>query len=299
MILVFGGNGQLGQELCLQARLAGVPLQGLSRIEGDITSKASIKAAFARHHPDIVINCAAYTAVDRAESEEALAARINCDGVRHLGEACATAKLPLVHISTDYVFDGLKTGPYVESDVISPVGAYGRTKAAGEAALRESLAAHVILRTSWVYGAFGNNFLKTMLRLALERDDLAVVADQHGCPTATPSLARAILAIAPRLVAARKAADESLWGTYHLAGSEPTTWHGFCQEIVAEQAVFTNRRPAIRAIGTVDYPTPARRPPNSVLESGKFHKTFGTGCRPRRDELRETVASLEARKAQS
>jgi dTDP-4-dehydrorhamnose reductase len=180
-----------------------------------------------------------------------------------------------VHVSTDYVFDGTKETAYLESDPIAPLGVYGRTKAAGEAAVRAALPEHAILRTSWVYGEFGQNFLKTMLRLARERDELRVVADQRGCPTSTRELASAILALAPRLIA-----RDNVWGTYHFAGSGVTTWHGFATRIVAAQAQITGRKPAVTAITTAEYPTAARRPVNSELDCGLFAKTFGFRARP-------------------
>lgn len=270
MILLFGANGQLGQELVRLAAARGIALTALSRAQADIADADAVRGAIARHRPALVVNAAAYTKVDLAETEIEAARQGNEIGPKLLAQACAETALPLVHISTDYVFDGTKSGAYVETDPVAPTGSYGRSKAAGEEAVRAAHPRHVILRTAWVYGEFGNNFLKTMLRLAATRDELRVVADQHGCPTATGDLAEAILTIAPRLVA-----NDAVWGTYHFAGTGATSWHGFASRIVAAQAPLTGRNPRVTPITTAEYPTPARRPANSELDSGKFARTFG------------------------
>jgi len=279
VILVFGGNGQLGRELARAGAAAGVPLVAMSRSEADIADAAAVRRALATHKPQLVVNAAAYTKVDLAETEVQAARQGNEIGPTLLAEACAELSLPLIHISTDYVFDGTKAGPYVESDPVAPTGSYGRSKAAGEAAVRAASLRHVIIRTAWVYGAFGNNFLKTMLRLAASRDELRVVADQRGCPTSTADLADAILSIAPRLIA-----GPDVWGTYHFAGSGVTTWHGFATRIVAAQAPLTGRNPRVTPITTAEYPTPARRPANSALDCEKFARVFGIRARPWEDE---------------
>ena len=274
MILVFGGSGQLGQELTRAAAARNVALLALSRTESDIANPAAVDAAMAQHRPALVVNAAAYTKVDLAESEPEAARAGNETGPANLAAACEAAGIPLVHVSTDYVFDGTKPKAYVESDPIAPLGIYGQTKAAGEAAVRKAVR-HVILRTAWVYGEFGNNFLKTMLRLAATRDELRVVADQRGCPTSTRDLAYAILKIAPRLTA-----RDEVWGTYHYAGSGVTTWYDFARRIVATQAPLTGRSPAVHPITTAEYPTPARRPANSELDCHLFERTFGFHGRP-------------------
>ena len=270
MILVFGGNGQLGQELARSAAERGIALVALLRSDADIADTAEVEAAIAHHRPDIVVNAAAYTNVDQAEDEYAIALRANAHGPATLAAACRAADLPLIHISTDYVFDGSKNGAYVETDPIAPIGAYGRTKAAGEAAIRDTWAKHVILRTAWVYGEFGRNFLKTILRLARERDELRIVADQHGCPTSTGDIASAILSIAPRL-----RNTDGPWGTYHFSGSGVTSWHGFAERIVAAQACHTQRKPPVLPIATHQYPTKAVRPANSALDCSLFTRVFG------------------------
>jgi dTDP-4-dehydrorhamnose reductase len=286
-ILVFGANGQLGHDLSAHAAAAGTALLGVGHAEVDIADAAAVKRAIDRISPGLVINAAAFTQVDRAEAAVPEAFRANEAGPRTLAAACAAAKLPLVQISTDYVFDGGKPTPYREDDPVCPLGVYGRSKAAGEQAVRAELAQHVILRTSWVYGAYGTNFLKTMLRLAASRDELRVVADQHGCPTGTADIADALLRIAPRL-----AAGEPLWGTYHFAGSGATTWHGFAVEIVVAQAKFTNRHPNVIPISTAEYPTAAKRPVNSVLDSSRFAATFGFHAADWRERTWQVVSEL-------
>jgi dTDP-4-dehydrorhamnose reductase len=287
VILLFGANGQLGQELTRESVAQGAALVALSRAQADVAHADAVRGAIARHKPAVVVNASAYTKVDLAESESEAAHATNETGPAVLGAACAAAGIPLIHVSTDYVFDGTKPTAYLESDPVAPVGAYGRSKAAGEAALRAATPHHAIIRTSWVYGEFGANFLKTMLRLAATRDELRVVADQRGCPTSTGDLARAILAIAPRL-----AAGATVWGTYHFAGSGVTTWHGFASRIVAAQAPITGRNPRVTAITTAEYPTPARRPANSELDCARFARVFGIRGRPWQDETDSITRAL-------
>lgn len=290
MIVVFGGNGQLGQELARLATARSVPLRAFSRSEVDIADAGAVARTLREVKPALVVNAAAYTKVDVAEKEVAEAERGNVLGPKTVASSCAAAGVPLVHISTDYVFDGESSAPYVESDPIAPLGVYGRTKAAGEEEVRRALPRHLILRTAWVYGEFGNNFLKTMLRLTRERDELRVVADQRGCPTSTRELASAILRLAPRLTA-----GDCPWGTYHFAGSGVTTWHGFAERIVAAQAPITGRKPRVVAITTADYPTPARRPANSVLCCDRFAASFGFRARQWSEEADEiAVAAARA-----
>ena len=290
MILLFGAGGQLGRELTRASVARAVPLVGLARAEADIADAAAVRDAIGRHAPSLVVNAAAYTKVDAAESETEAARHGNELGPAVLAAASAAAGVPLVHISTDYVFDGSKDGAYLEDDPIGPISAYGQTKAAGEHAVREAARKHVILRTSWVYGELGQNFLRTMLRLAATHDELRVVSDQRGCPTSTADLAAAIVMIAPRL-----AANENVWGTYHYAGGGATTWHGFASRIVAAQAPLTGRTPRVTPIPTRDFPTPARRPANSVLDCTRFTRVFGFGGRPWTEEAdRVTRAVIRA-----
>lgn len=286
-ILLFGAGGQLGRELTALAAERGVALVALTRAEGDISNAAAVAAALRAHRPGLVVNAAAYTAVDRAESEKLAAFAVNAEGPAILAEATAGAQVPLLHVSTDYVFDGAKSGPYVETDPVAPLGVYGASKSEGEVCIRALQPRHIILRTAWVYGVHGANFLKTMLRLAGERDVLRVVADQRGCPTATHDLAEAILAARAALLAGAEP-----WGTYHFAGQGETSWHGFASVIVAEQARFTGRHPSVEPITTADYPTPARRPANSVLDSSRFAATFGYRALPWQERVREVVEVL-------
>lgn len=286
-ILVFGATGQLGRELAEQAGRRHIGLRMVDRVEADIADTAAVGRVVAAGMPALVVNAAAYTAVDRAEADPDAAFRVNAGGPGVLAGACAERGIPLLHVSTDYVFDGTKVGAYVEDDPIAPLGVYGRSKAAGEAAVRQILERHIILRTSWVYGIYGANFLKAILRLARERDELRIVADQRGCPTGTADLAEAILLIAPRLIA-----QERVWGTYHFAGQGATTWHGFASEIVDAQAKFTQRRPPVIPITTAEYPTPARRPANSELDSSHFAAVFGIKAWEWRERMRDVTAAL-------
>ncbi len=279
MILLFGANGQLGQEMVRASAARKMALVALSHAEADIADANAVREAIARHKPALVVNAAAYTKVDLAETDVEAARRGNDIGPALLGEACAAAGIPLVHVSTDYVFDGTKPTAYVETDAVSPASSYGRSKEAGERALRAATPRHVILRTSWVYSEFGHNFLKTILRLAATRDELRIVADQRGCPTSTLDLAEAVLSIAPRLIA-----GEDVWGTYHFAGSGVTTWHGFASRIVAAQTPFTGRSPRVTPITTAEYPLPAPRPANSELDSSLFARIFGIRARPWTEE---------------
>ena len=288
MILLFGAGGQLGQELAGQAMRAGVPLIPLSHAQVDIADQRSVGRAINESRALMVVNAAAYNKVDEAESEPEAAYKVNAVGAAVVAQACADAGLPLVHLSTDYVFDGSKGGAYHENDSVAPLGAYGRTKAEGERAVRRLNPKHLILRTAWLYGVHGKNFLKTMLRLAAERDELHVVADQRGSPTSTADLAEAILHIRTRL-------GSVPWGTYHFAGTGETTWHGFASRIVEAQAAFTGRRPEVKKITLADFPAKARRPQNSVLDSSRFAAVFGFKAEPWEQAVDRTVAELQQR----
>ncbi len=290
-LLVFGAAGQVGQELLATAAARDIAAVAITRATADITNAAAVAALVDAHRPRLVVNAAAYTAVDRAESEPELAHAVNAVGPGVLAQAAARAGVPIVQLSTDYVFDGSKSGAYTEDDAISPLGAYGRSKAAGEAAVRAATPHHLILRTAWVYGRYGHNFLKTMLRLAAERDRLRVVADQRGCPTSTVDIAEAILAADAGLMR-----DPALAGTYHFAGSGVTTWHGFAEAIVAAQAKLSGRTPVVDAIATADYPTPARRPNNSELNSARFAERFGIRAEAWQTRTKEIVGLLASQR---
>jgi dTDP-4-dehydrorhamnose reductase len=290
-VLVIGREGQLAQALRLISAEE-VPFVCLGRGDGvDITNARSMQQAMEQHRPDIVVNAAAYTAVDRAESEPETAFAINRDGVAVLAELCAERKVTLIHVSTDYVFDGSKSSAYVEDDPIAPLGVYGASKAAGERALREKLEQHLILRTSWVYSQFGGNFVKTMLRLAETKDEVRIVADQQGCPTAAEDLAEAITSIVRSL----RSGGRPIFGTFHLAGRGETTWCGFATEIFALRAAQGRRTPRVTAVGTTDYPTAAKRPANSRLDCGKIEKAYGVMLPPWQKSLTAILEALATR----
>jgi dTDP-4-dehydrorhamnose reductase len=261
-LLVFGRTGQVATEL---ARIA-PHATFLGRDAADLADPPACAAAIAAHRPDAVINAAAWTAVDRAESEEAAARAVNADAPGAMAGACATLGVPFVHISTDYVFDGTGTAPFTPLAPTGPLGAYGRTKLAGEAAVRTSGATHAILRTSWVFSAHGANFVKTMLRLSDTRDRLTVVADQTGGPTPAAAIAQACLTMAAHL-----ARDPGASGTYHFSGAPDVTWADFARTIFAA----SGRTTQVADIPTSDFPTPARRPANSRLDCTTTHTTFG------------------------
>jgi len=286
-LLVLGAGGQVGHELCRLAWPDGYSVAAFDRGGVDIAQREPVFAAVARERPDIVINAAAYTAVDRAESEPDIAWASNCSGPANIAAACQEAAIPLIHLSTDYVFDGSKPGAYFEADPVKPLGVYGESKEAGDQAVRGALSHHVILRTAWVYSAHGRNFVKTMLRLAGERPVLRVVADQIGSPTSAADIAAAIAAIAQQLNA-----GNTSWGTYHFAGGGAVTWHGFAEAIFELAAPRRGPPPLVEAIATADYPTPARRPANSVLDCRRIGEVFGIVPRPWREALAKVIGEL-------
>jgi dTDP-4-dehydrorhamnose reductase len=286
-LLIVGARGQLGRELCDEATRQNDTIVAVGREELDIKQAEAVRRVVGEALPSAVINCAAYTAVDKAESDSGAAHAINALGPEYLARAAAEHGIPLLHVSTDYVFDGAKRGAYTEHDPVAPLGVYGLTKEEGERRVRDTHSKHIILRTSWVYGLYGNNFLKTMLRLSGERDELRVVADQRGCPTATIDIARALLAVKS---AAR--AGHVDWGTYHFAGTGATTWHGFAREIVRTAARAGGRSLPVIPIDTKEYPTPAKRPANSELDSSRFFERFGYKSLPWQERTRQIVEAL-------
>lgn len=285
-LLLLGSEGQLGREIAKLGKRHGFSISSQSHRMLDINDSAMLRRTLDQGFFDVVINAAAYTAVDRAESEEARAMAVNRDGAACVAKACRERGVALIHVSTDYVFDGSKGGAYREDDPVHPLNVYGRSKLAGEEALRAALPAHAILRTSWVFGAAGGNFVKTMLRLGGEREELAIVADQFGCPTPAAALAGAVLAVAERL-------DETTYGTYHCAGAERTSWYDFAHAIFIGQEEITGRKgPKLRPIATADYPTAARRPPDSTLDSSLFQATFGQAPIDWRGGLKDVLRDL-------
>jgi dTDP-4-dehydrorhamnose reductase len=268
-ILVTGGSGQVARALA-EAGDAAVHVVG--RPVFDFDRPDTLAAAVRDARPWLVVNAAAYTAVDAAEDDQEAAYRANRDGPGRLARLCAHADVPFIHISTDYVFDGAKGVPYLETDPTVPTGVYGASKLAGEQAALAAGAQVVILRTSWVYGATGNNFVRTMLRLGAERDRLRVVGDQRGCPTTSSDLAAAILAIATRL---RGGWRDEYGGLFHAAGSGETTWYGLAVATFEEAGRRGMRVPDVEAIATSEYPTKAKRPADSRLDCSKLERVFG------------------------
>lgn len=282
VILITGAHGQLGQSFaCLRVSTdPGVELVMLGRAELDITQADSIAWALEQHRPDVVINTAAYTAVDKAESEPDTAHLINGVAPGLLASACAERGIGLIHVSTDYVFDGLAKQPYTEDAPTHPVSVYGQSKLAGEQAVLAALPSAVILRTSWVFSQFGNNFLKTMLRLGRERTELNIVDDQIGGPSYAPHIAQVLLQLAQRLCEAKRSSGKHQLpsGVYHFAGQPSASWYGFAQEIF-DQAVKLGlqiQAPRLTAISTSQYPTPAKRPAQSSFQQGKLDALLGT-----------------------
>ena len=287
-LLVTGADGQVGRELLALVPARGHDVVGTDVASLDITDAAAVRAAVAAVRPDAVVNAAAYTAVDRAETDAGRAAAVNADGARHVAEACASAGIPLVHVSTDYVFDGTKGAPYTPDDPPTPLGVYGRTKADGEAAVRAATDAHVVIRTAWVFSHHGHNFVRTMLRLARERESFGVVADQWGGPTAARAVAHACLVASERLVAGTGA-----FGTFHHAGAPLATWFDLAREAVRLGAELDPRvRGTVRPIETAEYPTPAARPVRVELDTSAFEAAFGVAAPDWRADLVPVVAAL-------
>ena len=287
-ILLLGANGQLGRTflehggLAARGKLIGASRDGVLTVGGpgemaDLSAPESLRALLDRVQPDLIVNAAAYTVVDRAEQEEALATRVNGEAVGVIGRWAAAHGALVIHYSTDYVFDGRQSQPYATDAPTAPLGAYGRSKLAGEQSLAGSGADHLIFRTAWVYAPHGHNFLRTMLRLGVERDELRVVADQHGAPTDTGLIVEASLAALDSWQHADAARRKSLNGVHHLVASGATSWHGFASAIFT-QAVdhgLLARAPRVLPITTADYPTPAQRPVWSLLDNRGFQRQFG------------------------
>ena len=264
-VLVFGRAGQVALALRDQGSAAGHEVVCLGRDSLSITEAAAVADAVRTHAPDLIVNAAAYTAVDKAESEVAEAFAVNGDGTRHIAAAARDADIPFLHVSTDYVFTGDGDRPWREGDATGPLGVYGASKLAGEQAIAAlGPARNAILRTSWVFSPYGANFVRTMLRLGADRPELRVVADQRGRPTAAHDIADALLLMAPFV------ADGRAQGIFHFGGAEPTTWHAFAQAVFASAARHARPVPIVHAIATADYPTPAQRPANSVLACDRY-----------------------------
>lgn len=287
-ILVTGGSGQLATALAAQG---GERVRHVGRPGFDFDRPETIAAAFRAADPWLVVNAAAYTAVDAAETDPAAAFRANRDGPAELARLCAEAGIPLIHVSTDYVYSGDKPTPYVETDPVAPLGVYGASKLAGETAVLASGAHAIILRTAWVYAASGRNFVRTMLNLGQTRDVLRVVADQHGSPTAATDLAAAVLTIAASLET--DGWRDEFAGVFHASGSGETTWHGLAQAVFEEAARHGAKVPgSVQPIATAEYPTPARRPANSRLDCARLEASFGIRLPRWRDSVARTIAQI-------
>lgn len=290
-VYVIGSEGQVARSLReAAARDASLVFGFSSRSEVDLLRPSTIRNAFANFRPDVVINPAAYTAVDKAESEPEQAFAINRDGAGAVAEAAEAVGAPVIHFSTDYVFDGRKEGAYLEGDPIAPQGVYGTSKLQGEIAVAAAHSRHVILRTSWVYAPFGGNFVRTMLRLAVERDRLRVVDDQVGCPTYAPDIADAALAIAEQIAGNGWKADHA--GVTHLAGPDSMSWCSFARRIVALSTKGGGRPVPVDPIATRDYPTPAARPANSRLSTVRLSSLFGIHIPPLETSLASCLDRL-------
>lgn len=286
-ILLLGANGQLGRTFLRHGGLAvrgsvvagtrdGTLVDGGHGAVADLSEPATLHALLDSERPEVIINAAAYTAVDRAEQEEAEATRINAEAVQALATWAKSHGALLVHYSTDYVFAGDANHPYREDAAVAPAGAYGRSKLAGEQALEASGAAYFNFRTAWVYSSIGHNFLRTMLRLGSERDELRVVADQIGSPTDTTLIVEGTLAAVDQWISSEATVRSALQGTYHLTASGQTSWHGFASAILerATQRGLLAKAPVVHAIGSSEFPTPAKRPAYSVLDNALFTRTF-------------------------
>jgi dTDP-4-dehydrorhamnose reductase len=272
-VLVIGQRGMLAQEVVPCLRRAGFAVVSQGRPALDIREAASCQEALAQSQPDVVINTAAYTAVDLAESDKEQAFAVNRDGAAFVADACRELGVPLIHLSTDYVFDGLARRPYRVDDVATPLGVYGASKWQGEEAVRARHPAHLIVRTAWLYASQGTNFVQTMLRLARTRDVLRVVNDQYGCPTWCRDVAEALVVMCHRIAQDR---GRVAWGTYHYCSAGQTTWYEFARAIIEEARAFEALQVRdIMPIPTTEYPTPAPRPAFSVLDSSTVQAVFG------------------------
>ena len=287
-LLITGGAGQVGTSLRQLAWPSDVKAWFPSRAEVDLANQESLNAIFADQPIAAVINCAAFTAVDRCESEPAIAWQVNAYGPAALAAATAARAIPLIHVSTDYVFDGMKISPYVEDDAVGPLCVYGASKELGEQSVRSLNPRHAIVRTSWVVSPYRSNFVKTMLRLAAERDLVRVVDDQIGAPTHADDLAQALATIALRLINDPQAAT----GTFHFANAGIVSWHGVAEEIFRLGAEAGHKVPRLEAITTAQYPLPARRPANSLLPTAKIKREYAITPRAWQDGLHDISTQL-------
>lgn len=291
-VLLTGAAGQVGCEIA-KLQDGAFDVHAFDRASLDVANPAVVAQRLDEVAPALVVNCAAYTAVDRAEDEPEAARRANAEAPGVLGAACDARGIGVVHLSTDYVFDGAKRGAYLEQDAARPLGVYGATKLAGEEALRAATPRHLILRVSWVFGRLGRSFVDTILRLARERRELAVVDDQVGAPSPATAIAEAV-----RTIAFAVAARDDAWGTYHFSATPPLSWCAFARMIVAvaaETGLLDSPPPAIRAIGSEEWPAKAPRPRNSLLDASLLQATFGIAPVPWQGALRDYLEALARR----
>lgn len=288
-LLITGAKGQLGGELMRQSPDRGFSPFPVDLPEVDITSPDHIRTAVKTSRASLVINCAAFTQVDMAESHIMDAFNVNSVGPAVLAHVCCEEQIPLIHISTDFVFDGNQKKPYRESDPVAPLSVYGRSKAVGEAVVEKTLSRHVIIRTSWLYALHGANFVRTILRLGAERDSVRVVSDQWGCPTCAADLADAILTVAAHI----RDKSEIAWGRYHYCGEGVLSWHEFAQAIldIAGKKIPL-KTSHVEPITTEQYPTPAKRPVYSALDCAKIRAEFGVNPKPWRESLEKTIVQI-------
>jgi dTDP-4-dehydrorhamnose reductase len=288
-ILIIGCKGQVGTELCVQMEKLGIDFLAADLPEIDITDPLSVEKYMGLPHVKLVINAAAYTAVDKAESDPETAFAVNAKGPGLIAQFCKIKNIPFIHISTDYVFDGTKSSPYLEDDTVSPAGVYGKSKADGDALIQSTLEKHIIIRTSWLCSAHGTNFVKTMLRLGREKETIKVVNDQKGCPTFASDIAEAIIIITDRYFENK----DLPWGIYHYCGKEETTWFAFAEQIfklAGQNRTFKLK--SLLPIPSSEYPTPTKRPMNSVLDCKKIIKNFGIQPKPWKESLEKTLLDL-------
>ena len=289
-IAIIGSGGQLARALIAEARAQNLETVVLARPDIDLERPKTLAPALDAARPRLIINAAAWTAVDQAEGSEARAHTVNAQSPAEIARWCAGAGALMVHVSTDYVFDGAASHPYPPDHPVCPINAYGRTKAAGEALIRAHLDRHLIVRTAWVYDAAGQNFFTTMLRLAGERDAVTVVADQTGAPTYAADLAAGLLKMGMKALAAP---DDALCGTFHLTNGGATTWYGFAEAIFEEWAARGHKRPRLEATTTANWPTPARRPLYSLLDTSATASAFGVALPDWRDGLARCFAARD------
>jgi dTDP-4-dehydrorhamnose reductase len=288
-IAVTGKAGQVARSMVEAGPDMGVDIVAVGRPEMDLADSASVLAALQAARPDAIVSAAAYTAVDKAETERDLAFAVNGAGAGAVAEAARLLDVPVLHLSTDYVFDGSKTGPYAEDDPTGPTSTYGASKLEGERLVAAATADHAIFRTAWVYSPYGANFLKTMLRLGETRDTVSVVADQFGCPTSAEDIARAMIIAAGKLAASR---DEAYRGIFHLTGSGEASWADFAEEIFQAGELRGRKPVAVLPITSDEYPSPVKRPPNSRLSGRKLRKIYGIELPDWRQSTRKAVATL-------